>query len=359
MTIDPHAAAETAYARIASMVNGPLAFMEVCGTHTMAIGRAGLRTRLPDDLRLVSGPGCPVCVTPAVDIERAAALAVEPGVTVATFGDLLRVPGANGTLQEARARGGQVKVVYAATEALDLAEIERTRTVVFVGIGFETTTPTVAATVLRAQSRGVHNFCVLPAFKLVPPAMHALASDPEIRIDGFLCPGHVSSILGTMPYEPVAREHRIPCVVAGFEPLEILSAIEALLLQLEEGRCEVENRYARAVPTQGNPAARAIMDRVFVPCDASWRGIGMLPASGLAFRPEYAEFDALERVPVNVPEVEDLPAGCGCGDVMKGRIQPPECRLFGHRCTPARPVGPCMVSSEGACAAWYKYGGGS
>ncbi len=355
----PHAEAEAAYARIAALVRGPTAFMEVCGTHTMAIGRAGLRSRLPGDLRLVSGPGCPVCVTPAADIERAARMALEPGVTVATFGDLLRVPGARTTLQEARARGGAVKVVYAATEALDLAEIERSRTVVFVGVGFETTIPTVAATVLRAVARGVHNFCVLPAFKLVPPAMHALASDPGIRIDGFLCPGHVSSILGTAPYEPVARDHGIPCVVAGFEPLQILAAVEALLQQRADGRSVVENRYPQAVPTEGNPAAREILDRVFTPCDAHWRGIGPLPASGLAFRPEFAAFDATDRVPVPVPEAEDLPSGCACGEVMKGRIHPPECPLFGVACTPGRPVGPCMVSSEGACAAWFKYGGGA
>jgi hydrogenase expression/formation protein HypD len=349
--------AEAAYARIASLVDGPVALMEVCGTHTMAIGRAGLRARLPRDLKLVSGPGCPVCVTPAVDIERAVVLAREPGVTVATFGDLLRVPGTRSTLQEARALGGSVKVVYAATEALDLAELDRSRTVVFVGVGFETTIPTVAATVLRAEARGVRNFCVLPSFRLVPPAMVALASDPDIRIDGFLCPGHVSSILGTAPYEPIART--IPCVVAGFEPMEILSAVEALLRQRADGRSEVENRYTRAVPAEGNPEARAVMDRVFTPCDAVWRGIGSLSSSGLAFRPQFASFDALARLPVPVPEDEALPSGCACGEVMKGRIQPPECPLFGVACTPGRPVGPCMVSSEGACAAWHKYGGGT
>lgn len=356
---DPRAAADRLYGRIHALVDRPVALMEVCGTHTMAIGRFGLRARMPGDLRLISGPGCPVCVTPAREVDRAVAMCQLPGVRVATFGDLLRVPGSGETLQEARARGGRVHVVYSPVEALELARRNPSETVVFVGVGFETTVPAIAATLVRAAEEGIANFCVIPSFKVVPPAMAALVQAGDTRIDGFICPGHVSSIIGPEPYAFLAEELGVPCVITGFEALDVLEGVAMLLEQLRGGVARVETQYRRAVPPGGNPVARAVVERVFRPADADWRGIGTLPGTGLELAPEFASFDARARLPVDVSGAMDLPRGCACGAVMKGLILPQDCPLFGTACTPARAVGPCMVSSEGACAAWYRYGRGA
>ncbi len=344
--------------RIAAAVAGPTRIMEVCGTHTMAIGRHGLRSLFPGDLRLVSGPGCPVCVTPGSDIDAAIDLARRTGVTVATFGDMLRVPGARGeSLDAARAAGASVRIAYSPMDALEWAAANPSTETAFIGVGFETTSPTIAATVIAARDRGVRNFSVLPSFKLVPGAMLALCSAPDVRIQGFLCPGHVSTIIGTKPYEDVARGGGVPCVIAGFEALDILDGVAALVEQIRDGRHDVENRYTRAVRTEGNPAAMAALWRVFETADAAWRGIGVIPGTGLRFRPDYAAFDARTRFGLAPHAPDDLPRGCSCGQVMRGIIVPPECPLFGTTCLPSSPVGPCMVSSEGACAAYHRYGG--
>ncbi len=339
---------------IAGLADRPLTFMDVCGTHTMAIARHGLKSLLPPNVRLVSGPGCPVCVTAQGDLDYFQALAREPGVLVATFGDLLRVPGSRGSLAEARAAGAAVRVVASPFACLELAAAHPDRQVVFLGVGFETTAPTVAAALLTAQKKGLTNFSVLSAHKLLPPALAALLSGPDLRLSGFLCPGHVTTVIGTACYQPVAQERGLPCVVAGFEPADVLASILMLVKQVEQGRSEVEIQYKRAVRPEGNPAAVALMNRFFLPVDAPWRGLGLIPASGLALRPEYAHLDAAKRFDVAVPPAQDHP-GCRCGEVLRGLMTPPECKLFAGVCNPSAPVGPCMVSAEGTCAAWYRY----
>jgi len=330
--------------------------MEVCGTHTMAIGRSGIRSRLPGDLRLISGPGCPVCVTPCAVIDRAVAMSREAGVSVMTFGDMMRVPGTASTLDRERAEGRDVRIIYSPIDALKYAEDHPDRIVVLIGIGFETTSPTIAATLVRAKEQGTENFFVLPAFKRIPPAMALLAADKEAMIDGFICPGHVSAVIGSEAYRPIARDPGVPCVVTGFEALDILEGVEMLLAQISEGRSDVEIQYRRAVPVEGNPAALAVLRRVFRVTDGDWRGIGTIADSGLELSDEFRMFDAARRVPVRVSAVQDLPDGCSCGDVMKGLKIPIECPLFGKACVPQHPVGPCMVSGEGACAAYHRYG---
>jgi hydrogenase expression/formation protein HypD len=282
-------------------------------------------------------------------------MAREPGVTVATFGDMMRVPGSFSCLQDVRSIGSDVRVVYSVSDALDMAIEDKRLLVVFLGIGFETTCPTVAATLTRAASLGVDNFLVLPAFKLVPPAMMVLAS--QGGIDGFICPGHVSAIIGSRPYDSVAADHGIPCVVTGFDAVDILEGIVMLLHQRRDRRSDVEIQYSRVVTPEGNPVAQRLMYSVFTTCDARWRGIGSIAQSGLDLRAEYSRFDATRRIHVDVFEAPDLAAGCECGKVMRGLIIPPECSLFSNVCVPSSPVGPCMVSSEGACAAYHRYGG--
>ncbi len=347
--------AEELFGEIGSLARGPVNLMELCGTHTMAICRLGLRARLPENLRLLSGPGCPVCVTPCSAVDQVIAMGRLDRVTVTTFGDMLRVPGSSSSLEQERAAGRDVRLVYSAMEALGAARAEPERLVVFFGIGFETTSPTVAATLQQAKKSGVENFLVMPAFKLIPPAMEALLEDEETAIDGFILPGHVSAIIGSRPYEPIAAEYRIPSVVTGFEGLDILEGIAMLLRQRAEQRAEVEIQYRRAVRPEGNPAAREVTAAVLQSCDAAWRGLGTIPGSGLELNGEYAGFDAGTRLPVELEETADLPPGCACGDVLKGKIVPPDCPLFAETCDPLGPVGPCMVSSEGACAAWYRY----
>lgn len=344
--------------RIERLLDGPVSLMEVCGTHTVAISRYGLRSLLPRELTLLSGPGCPVCVTPLIEIDRAIAAARATGTIVATFGDMMRVPGSESTLEREKADGADVRVVYSPMESIEIADAEPDREVVFLGVGFETTSPTIAATVSAARRRGVANLSVLPFFKRVPPALDMLASVPGRALDGFICPGHVSVIIGSDAYIPVARDRRLPCVVTGFEPLDILAAIVMLLEQVgvvrEGGAAEVQNQYRRAVTPEGNPAALAALDEVFEICDAEWREIGSIENSGYTLNDAHRSFDARERLDLDVP----APAGetgCICGEIMLGVKSPRECPLFGTRCTPRDPVGPCMVSTEGACAACHKY----
>ncbi len=345
--------------RIHALVDRPTALMEVCGTHTVAISRWGLRSLMPPDLKLLSGPGCPVCVTPVSEIDRAVAAARTPGVVVATFGDMMRVPGSASSLDEERARGADVRIVYSPLDALGAARGNPAAEVVLVGVGFETTSPAIAATVLEAEREGVANFSVLPLFKLVPPALDMLARVPGRPLDGFLCPGHVSVVIGSRAYEPVAERFGIPCVVAGFEPVDILASIAMLLEQVRgvrEGRARavVETQYRRAVRPEGNLRAQELLDTVFEVRDAEWRGIGGIPRSGYAFRERFRAFDAAARLELPATAAVEA-SGCICGDIMLGRKIPPDCPLFATRCTPRDPVGPCMVSSEGACAAFHRY----
>lgn len=332
----------------------PINLMEVCGTHTVSIGRYGFRSIMPANLRLLSGPGCPVCVTANQDIDRAIALARVPGTIITTFGDMMRVPGSTSSLAAEKAAGHDVRMVYSPLDALTIAQENPERPVIFMGVGFETTTPTIAAALLEAQARGLQNFSVLSVHKTTPPALRAIASDPQTRIDGFILPGHVSTITGIEPYRFLVDDFGIPGVVTGFEPVDILEGIAELIKMIVSGRPDVRNAYRRGVNEGGNPVARQMVERVFEPCDATWRGLGPIPSSGLRIRPSFELFDAAARFDVPVePTVE--PRGCRCGDVLRGRISPPECPLFGKACTPVDPVGPCMVSSEGSCAAYHRF----
>jgi hydrogenase expression/formation protein HypD len=328
--------------------------MEICGTHTMTVGRGGLRELLPEGLRLVSGPGCPVCVTDQTYVDAAVTIARDrPDVTLATYGDMVRVPGHLGSLAEARADGADVRVVYSATEAVELARREPERQVIFLAVGFETTAPATALAVRRAREGGLGNFTVFSAHKLVLPAMHALLAAGDVRIDGFLCPGHVSVIIGHRAYGELAAGYGKPCVVAGFDEEQVLAGLAELLRQIAEDDPRSVSVYPPA-RAEGNPAAREVIDEAFNAADAPWRGLGTIPASGLAVREELAGFDTARRFELPATESYELP-GCRCGDVICGRCVPTECPLFATRCTPREPVGPCMVSSEGACAASFRY----
>ncbi len=353
---DP-AAARALVERIRRDAGGaPMRIMEVCGTHTVSIARSGIRSLLAGAVSMVSGPGCPVCVTPDGYVDAAIALGSRPGVTLASFGDMLRVPGKSSSLEKERGKGLDIRVVYSPLDAVSMAAASPDREFVFLGVGFETTAPAIGGAIRTAAGLGVRNFSVLSSVRTIPEAMALLAGDPEIRIEGFLCPGHVSTIIGADAYRGLASEHRIPCVVAGFEPLDILLGISMLVLQRKEGAPSVENAYSRGVTASGNRKAQELIREVFAPCDTGWRGIGVIPGSGLRISDRYASFDAEKKhgVPVVFSE-EDT--GCRCGDVLKGKILPDGCPLFGKACVPEEPVGPCMVSSEGTCAAYYKYGG--
>jgi hydrogenase expression/formation protein HypD len=328
--------------------------MEVCGSHTMAIHRFGIRDLLPEAVNLISGPGCPVCVTDMAYIDRAVAIGRRPGVLIATFGDMMKVPGSRTSLSHERAAGGDVRVVYSTLDALEIARRHPDRQVVFLGIGFETTAPTIAAAVQQARRERVPNFSVLVAHKLIPPAMEALARDPAVGVHGYLCPAHVSAVIGANAYAFLPARYGVACAVVGFEPLDILQGIYLLLRQVVRGAPTVENEYSRVVRPDGNLVAQRLLAETFQPCDDRWRGIGLLPGSGLALRDEFAEYDAARRFPVELEPVRE-PAGCRCGDILKGICGPTDCPLFGTGCTPENPVGACMVSSEGTCAAWYKY----
>lgn len=332
----------------------PVKVMEVCGTHTMAISRHGIRQAVPEELTLISGPGCPVCVTANRDIDTFIEMALLPDVIAATFGDMLRVPGTRMGLAEARSRGARVQIVYSTLDALKLARENPDRQVIFFGIGFETTAPTVAAALLEARETGVTNFFVQSAHKVVPPALEALSAAPELAVDAYLCPGHVTAIIGPEAYEPVSRQYGIPCVVAGFEPADILQSLIMLNHQMEEGRAGVEVQYKRGVRPGGNPAALALLDTVFEPCDTEWRGLGTIPGSGLAIREGFAAHDAQRVFEVDASYSRET-RGCICGSILTGLKTPRDCRLFARACAPEHPVGPCMVSSEGTCAAYYQY----
>ncbi|MBQ9068539.1 MAG: hydrogenase formation protein HypD [Eggerthellaceae bacterium] len=328
--------------------------MEVCGTHTQAIGRYGIRSLMPDGVRLLSGPGCPVCVTANRDIDTVIALARIPDVTIATFGDMTRVPGSTSSLLAEAAAGHDIQIVYSPLDAITYAQNNPDREVVFVGVGFETTTPAVAASIKRAAALGVPNFSVFVAHKNMPGALEAIVSDPSLKVDALILPGHVSTIIGPDPYRFLASEYGIPGVITGFEPVDVLQGIAMLLRQLREGRAEIEIAYARGVMAQGNPAARAMIEEVFEVCDATWRGLGEIPGSGYRVREAYAAYDATLRFDPQVEPTRE-PAGCRCGDVLRGSIAPSDCPLFDRACTPENPVGPCMVSNEGSCAAYFRY----
>lgn len=328
--------------------------MEVCGTHTVAIARNGIRDLMPKTLRLSSGPGCPVCVTSNHDIDEVIALARIPNIIITTFGDMTRVPGSSSSLLAEQANGADVRIVYSPLDAIRIAEENPEREVVFVGVGFETTTPLIARAIMRAKAAGVANFSVYAAHKNMPGALEAIVNDPELKLDALILPGHVSTIIGTAPYEFLAERYGVPGVVTGFEPNDVLQGIAMIARQLHEGRAEIEIAYARGVQPEGNPVALAAIDEVFETCPAIWRGIGQIEGSGYRIREEYADFDAMRRFCPEVEEVREH-AGCKCGDVLRGIMRPNECPLFRTVCTPENPIGPCMVSSEGSCAAYYRY----
>jgi hydrogenase expression/formation protein HypD len=332
-------------------------FMEFCGGHTIAILKYGIRQLLPPTIEMLSGPGCPVCVTDNADIDKAIGLAAVPGVILATFGDMLKVPGSRGSLQEARANGADIRIVYSTIDALAIARKNPERSVAFLGVGFETTAPTIAASILQAEQEGIKNYSVLSLNKVCPPVIKALLDSGEVKLNGLICPGHVSAVIGSEPWEFIARDYGIPCVVSGFEPLDILQCVDMLVAQIENGRSEVEIAYKRGVKLAGNKQAIALMDKVFEPGEAIWRGIGTVAASGLKIRSEYARYDAERNFEIKPGETIH-PAGCICGDILLGIKTPKDCKLFKTACTPERPVGPCMVSSEGSCAAYYLYGEG-
>ncbi|MHB0977320.1 MAG: hydrogenase formation protein HypD [Candidatus Aquicultorales bacterium] len=340
--------------RINSTSKRPISLMEVCGTHTVAISRNAIRQVIPDTIRLLSGPGCPVCVTANADIDYGIELAKLDGVIMTTFGDMMKVPGSYSSFSKEKAAGADIRVVYSTIDALKIAEDNPDRQVVFYGVGFETTAPTIALAVVEAKKRGLRNFSVYARHKVVPPAMAALLSLGEVKIDGFICPGHVSAIIGSEPYRFIAEDYAIPCVIIGFEPVDILQGILMLVEQVESGRSEVEIQYTRTVRPEGNPTAVKLLDQVFKTADADWRGIGIITATGLSLRPEYSDFDAEKRFQIELPPTKE-PKGCACGEILRGVKLPYECKIFGKSCTPEHPVGPCMVSTEGSCAAYYRY----
>jgi hydrogenase expression/formation protein HypD len=332
----------------------PVRLMEFCGGHTHAILRSGIPSILPDTVELRSGPGCPVCVTSAGDLDRAIALSHVPGAILATFGDMIRVPGSRESLAQAKAGGADVRVVYSPLDALGLARENPARPVIFLGVGFETTAPMVASAVLMAEASGVENFFIYSTHKLTPPATRAILDPGEVALDGIIGPGHVTTIIGSDAWRFLPEDYGIPCAVAGFEPVDILQAILALVEMVEEGRPAVVNAYGRSVGPEGNRPAQQAMERVFEVAGAPWRGFGPVPGSGLRLREVYARFDAARAFPLELPPTREHP-GCRCGEVLRGVLLPPECRLFARACTPQNPIGPCMVSAEGACAAYYRY----
>jgi hydrogenase expression/formation protein HypD len=341
----------------------PARLMEFCGGHTHAILRFGIPDLLPPTVELRSGPGCPVCVTAAIDIDRAIALAQVPDVILTTFGDMIRVPGSRGTgtgapttLAQAKAEGADVRVVYSPLDALQIARLDAARPVIFLGVGFETTAPMIGSAVLAAEAEGVENFFVFSIHKLTPPATRAILDAGQVALDGVIGPGHVATVIGANAWRFLPDEYGIPFTVAGFEPLDILRAVLTLVEMIEHDAPDVNNAYARSVRPEGNLAAQQVLEQVFEVADVEWRGFGILPGSGLRLGEDYARFDAARVFLVDVPPARE-PPGCRCGEVLRGVLLPTECALFGRACTPQNPVGPCMVSAEGACAAYHQYGG--
>jgi hydrogenase expression/formation protein HypD len=351
-------AARALTARIAELAGADdhFKFMEVCGGHTHTIYRHGIEHVLPSNVELVHGPGCPVCVIPMGRVDDAIAVAEQPGVIFTSFGDMMRVPGSNGNLLEAKARGADIRFVYSPLDALKIATENPDREVVFFAVGFETTAPSTAVTVVKARQLGLTNFSVFCNHVTIVPPVKAILESPDLRLDGFLGPGHVSTVIGQRPYRFVPARYHKPLVTAGFEPLDILQAIAMLLLQIREGRCEVENQYTRCVTEEGNPRALALLGEVFeLRPHFEWRGLGFISESALKLRPALADFDAELRYDIPGVRVAD-PKACQCGEVLKGVIKPWQCKVFGTACTPETPIGTCMVSSEGACAAYYNFG---
>lgn len=328
--------------------------MEVCGTHTVSIARSGIRDLMPAGVRLASGPGCPVCVTSNSDIDTVIALARVPEVIIATFGDMTRVPGSTSSLLKEQADGRDIRIVYSPLDALRIARDNPGREVVFVGVGFETTTPLVAIAVKRALEEGLENFSVFAAHKNMPGAIEAIIADPKLKVSALILPGHVSTIIGAEPYRFLAEKYGIPGVITGFEPVDMLQGIAMIMRQLHEGRAAIEIAYARGVMPEGNPVAKAAIDEVFDTCTATWRGLGPIEGSGYRLRERYAGFDAVSKLRPQVEQTRE-PKGCRCGDILRGIMRPDECPLFRKVCTPENPVGPCMVSSEGSCAAYFRY----
>ncbi len=328
--------------------------MEVCGTHTTEFFRSGVRDIFPKNLTLIDGPGCPVCVTTNGYLDRAIEIAKKHGPVLATFGDMVKVPSSYSSLNRERAEGMNVEVIYSPMNALEMAAKDPAREIVFLSVGFETTAPLEAVTVREAKKRGIGNFSILSGNKLTVPAVKALLELGEVKIDGFIIPGHVSAVIGAGAWREIPEKYGRPCVISGFEPQDLVTGSLAIVDLVRSGKNILINDYPRVVTEKGNEKAREILDEVFEPCDAEWRGIGVIPGSGLAMRPEYAAFDAEKKFPVSVPEPREH-RGCRCGELLRGLILPPECGLFGKACTPEEPVGPCMVSAEGPCSAYYKY----
>ncbi|MFQ6122125.1 MAG: hydrogenase formation protein HypD [Dehalococcoidales bacterium] len=343
--------------RIHRQSTRPVRFMEFCGGHTVTIFKHGIRQLLPPTIEMLSGPGCPVCVTANADLDKAIALARLPDVIITTFGDMLKVPGSYSSLQQVKAEGGDIRVVYSTQDALDIARRNPSKSVVFLGIGFETTAPTIAASTLEAAREGIGNYYVLSLHKLCPPVMKALLDSGEIKLDGIVCPGHVSAIIGSRPYHFIPDDYGIACVISGFEPLDVLLCIYMLVTQIESGKPGVQIAYRRGVKPEGNQQALEIMEQVFEPGEANWRGIGTVPESGLRLRKEYQHFDAEHAFKFNLKPPRE-PEGCLCGDILRGAKTPLDCKLFRQACSPEHPVGPCMVSSEGSCSTYYHYGDG-
>jgi hydrogenase expression/formation protein HypD len=330
--------------------------MEFCGGHTVAIFKHGLRQLLPPNIEMLSGPGCPVCVTASNDLDRAIAMGKLPGVIITSFGDMVRVPGSRSSLQKAKAEGADVRIVYSAQDALNIAKDNPEKSIIFIGIGFETTAPTIAASILLAEQEKVKNYYVLSLHKVCPPIMKAILDLGEVKINGIIYPGHVSAIIGTRPYQFIADDYHIAGAVAGFEPIDLIHAVDSLVEQIEHDHPMVENTYRRGVKEEGNLPALRLMEKVFESGEADWRGIGIVPESGLQIRKEYERFDAAKRFEIKVSPAKE-PKGCICGAVLRGVSTPLECKLFRVTCTPERPIGPCMVSSEGSCATYYQYEG--
>ncbi len=335
-------------------INKPIALMEVCGTHTMAIAKSGLRELVPADLRLLSGPGCPVCVTSQSDIDSMINLVRDNSLILATFGDMIRVPGSSSSLQLERSQGADVRIVYSPLDALELARRNPGREVVFLGIGFETTTPAVAATMLMAEQENLDNFSLLSFHKTVPPALELICNDPELSIDGLICPGHVAAVTGIAPFAELAAKHDLPCVITGFETLDIIEGIVMLLDQIDNQEAQAQIQYQRIVKPEGNPTARQISAQVFEAASSPWRGLGVLEHSGLKLRSHLAKWDA--KLKFDLSPVEEIAIkGCACGAILTAKSIPTDCALFARACTPNNPIGPCMVSQEGACSAYYRF----
>ncbi len=341
--------------KLTEKIGRQISLMEVCGTHTVSIFRHGIRSLIPPSIKLLSGPGCPVCVTPIGDIDKMLYIAKQSNVILTTFGDMMRVPGSKGSLYNAKAEGANVRMVYSPLEALKIAEENEDKKIVFFAVGFETTAPLIAATIYEAERRGIPNFFIYSVHKLVPPALEVLVNTEELNLDGFILPGHVSTIIGSKVYEYIPQKYEKACVITGFDADDILNALVMLLNQILRGEPKVEIQYRDAVKPEGNPKALEFLYKFFEPCHSNWRGIGVIPNSGLKLKEEYSHRDA--QYVFSIPEIKSIePKGCQCGLVLRGVKIPTQCPLFEKICTPENPVGACMVSSEGSCAAYYKYG---